>query len=308
MKSTDVVHCSLVSAKCKVSPLKPLSIPRLELQAAVIGARLAKFVNESLSKPIEEQYFWTDSKTVLSWINVDLKRYKQFVSCRVAEIHELSSPKQWNWVSSKNNVADLATKLRIHHEDSFQPWYYGPNFLYEDEETWLNPTTKVPATSEELRPHLEATINFHSVASPNNFSSWRRLRRSMAYAIRFGKNLLRKIRNEPTAAGYLTRAEYVMAQNMLYAQAQYEGYPDEYASLEQELSIGKGSPIFKDVPFMDSNRVVRANSRLEFADICEAFKKPILLPKNHAITELIIHHFHVMYLHKNHETVINEIR
>lgn len=304
------IKCNLVSAKSKVSPLKPLSIPRLELQAAVIGARLAKFVNASFSKPVQEQYFWTDSKTVLSWINADLKKYKQFVSCRVAEIHELSSPKQWNWVCSKSNIADLATKLKIHDEDSFKCWYSGPKFLYDDYlEEWKNKIIDVPFSSEELRPQYEASMNFHSVAFPTKFSSWHRLSRSMAFAIRFATNLLNSTRGEPIAKGILSAVELTKAEDMLYSQAQSEGYPDEYAALENNVSsVGKNSPTFKDNPFLDSSKVMRANSRLEFAAVEEIFKKPVILPRDHAITDLIVRHYHLKYHHLNHETVINEIR
>lgn len=60
------VRCTLVGAKTKVAPLKPLSIPRLELQAALLGARLAKSIEENHTLNINRRVFWSDSSTVLS--------------------------------------------------------------------------------------------------------------------------------------------------------------------------------------------------------------------------------------------------
>ncbi|XP_017468636.1 PREDICTED: uncharacterized protein LOC108360729 [Rhagoletis zephyria] len=111
------VDCALVGSKAKVAPLKMLSIPRLELQAAVLGARLAAGVLASHTLHIQRQTFWTDSRTVLAWIRSDHRRYSQFVAFRVSELLELTEVKDWRWLPSLDNVADDATSSyrRIHH-------------------------------------------------------------------------------------------------------------------------------------------------------------------------------------------------
>lgn len=71
----------------KVAPLRMLSIPRLELQGAVgavVGARLANSLGESLSVVVNKYIYWTDSSTVQSWLRSDQRKYKQFVAFRVS--------------------------------------------------------------------------------------------------------------------------------------------------------------------------------------------------------------------------------
>ncbi|XP_021951215.1 uncharacterized protein LOC110848334 [Folsomia candida] len=107
----DEVTTTLVMAKSKVAPLKQLSIPRLELQAAVIGARIAKFITEELEVPLSKTIYWSDSSTVLHWIRAEGRRYQQFVGHRVGEIHELTSTQQWRWIPTHENVADEMTRI-----------------------------------------------------------------------------------------------------------------------------------------------------------------------------------------------------
>uniref|UniRef100_A0A1I8P672 Reverse transcriptase domain-containing protein n=1 Tax=Stomoxys calcitrans TaxID=35570 RepID=A0A1I8P672_STOCA len=139
-KNADVV-CSLVTAKTRVAPIKITSVPRLELMAALIGARLAKFVLDNHEIGISKKYFWSDSKTVLSWINSDHRKYNQFVAFRVTEILELSSISDWNWVPSRENVADDATKWsKIPNFSDSSRWFHGPAFLFQPEEMWPQKT------------------------------------------------------------------------------------------------------------------------------------------------------------------------
>ena len=55
--------------KSCVAPTKITTIPRLELTAAVVSAKVAVMVQEELNNTKLKQYFWTDSKVVLGYIN-----------------------------------------------------------------------------------------------------------------------------------------------------------------------------------------------------------------------------------------------
>lgn len=66
-------------------------MPRLELSEALCRTQLADLLHRELTLPIESTVLWSDSTTVLLWINSDSCRYKVFVGTRVAEIQELTS-------------------------------------------------------------------------------------------------------------------------------------------------------------------------------------------------------------------------
>lgn len=104
------VDCVLVGAKTRVAPLKFVSIPRLELQAAVVGTRLAKSIQEGHSISITQRYFWTDAADVLCWLRSDHRAYSQFVAFRISDILESSDIAEWKYVPTKENVADEGTK------------------------------------------------------------------------------------------------------------------------------------------------------------------------------------------------------
>ncbi|XP_044317429.1 uncharacterized protein LOC123038042 [Drosophila rhopaloa] len=102
------VRAHFVCAKTKCAPMRTMSIPRLELQAAVLGTRLMDTVKQTHGMTISGCVLWTDSKTVLHWISSTHRRYKQFVGNRVAEILESTEVSQWKWIPSAENVADDA--------------------------------------------------------------------------------------------------------------------------------------------------------------------------------------------------------
>ncbi|CAG7821695.1 unnamed protein product, partial [Allacma fusca] len=66
------VDMGLVLARARVAPLKPLTIPKLELQAAVMGSRLAMTIQKEIQVPLSSRVYWSDSQTVLSWIRSEV--------------------------------------------------------------------------------------------------------------------------------------------------------------------------------------------------------------------------------------------
>lgn len=204
------VKCWLISAKSRVSPLKPVSIPRLELLAATIGTRLAATVQDDLDLEVSRSTFWSDSRTVLSWIQSDARKYKQFVGFRVAEILDKSLAFDWRWIPTSQNVADMATRKKVVDVTYDSEWFQGPSFLYNDESMWpqLNIT---PNTMEEIRTKHCVQLYFHEELRVERFSDFRRLRRTQAYIIRFINNLKVKsglTRDVEFEDGPITKAEY----------------------------------------------------------------------------------------------------
>ncbi|XP_017491967.1 PREDICTED: uncharacterized protein LOC108380109, partial [Rhagoletis zephyria] len=170
------VDTIIVAAKSKVTPLKPVSIPRLELQAAVIGVRLATTVKAALRVPIHARFWWSDSKTVLKWLRMDPKNFKPYVMHHIGEVLETTNATDWRWVPSKLNPADLATKFNTQHGSEF--WIYGPKFLLFEQAEW--PTCKDLGAAEhtELRHcvlHTTKSTPEHPLLNAEDFSTWRRL-------------------------------------------------------------------------------------------------------------------------------------
>ena len=109
------VHVPLVMGKSRVAPTKITTIPRLELTAAVVSAKVAVMVQEELNYTKLKQYFWTDSKVVLGYINNDAKRFHTFVANRVQVIRSNTDTKEWRYIDFQDFKAKFPTKVGPFH-------------------------------------------------------------------------------------------------------------------------------------------------------------------------------------------------
>ena len=129
INETGEVHCTLVMGKSRVSPIKTVTVPRLELTAAVLSVKMSSFLQTELDLKIEREVFWTDSREVLGYIKNETKRFHVFVANRVRQIRDESLPLQWRHVSTKDNPADTASRgLKVEQIEASK-WLSGPDFL-----------------------------------------------------------------------------------------------------------------------------------------------------------------------------------
>lgn len=110
IKLDGSTYINLVMAKSKVAPLTGMTIPRLELEAANLLARLMDTVQQALQVDSVQLRYWTDSEVVLAWIKNSSKRRDIFVSNRVAAIRKSTNPENWRYVPSRLNPADCASR------------------------------------------------------------------------------------------------------------------------------------------------------------------------------------------------------
>ncbi|XP_053953165.1 uncharacterized protein LOC128859969 [Anastrepha ludens] len=306
----NAVNCSLLASKTRVTPLKPISIPRLELMAAVLGLRLAIFIGKQLSVQVSRRIFWTDSKNVICWVRSDARKFHQFVALRVGEILEGSSAKEWRWLPSSENIADEGTKWSdVRHFDDNARWFRGPKFLAQPESSW--PVGELVGTTAELH-HISTSTPLSptlSVISPDvrRFSTWERLLSTQQIVLRFLRRILKFTPRSLLKLFELRDIE--AAEQILIAVSQENAFSEEVKSLQHGQNIQRQSAIYKWSPYLDEVGILRVKGRIDFLEgVAVDVKRPVKLPKNHTVTRLIIDFYHRKFHHHHNEIIVNEMR
>ena len=79
---------------------------------------------------------WTDSETVLKWINDKKTRFRTFINNRITKILELTRATEWLYVPSEENPADDVSRGLDPSDGKWERFYSGPNFLWKSESEW----------------------------------------------------------------------------------------------------------------------------------------------------------------------------
>jgi len=86
----------LACSKNRLDSIKWVTLQRLEVLAALVGARVLSYFCDATGYDLTRATLWTDSTVALSWIRSDPNMWKTFVCNRITEIYSRTSPMQWN--------------------------------------------------------------------------------------------------------------------------------------------------------------------------------------------------------------------
>ncbi|XP_047992726.1 uncharacterized protein LOC125231329 [Leguminivora glycinivorella] len=310
----EETQVSLAIAKSRVCPLKVMTVPRLELTAAVVGVRLAETILREQRYPVTKVTYWTDSMVVLGWVRDDARNYRPYVSHRLAEIAEKTDRDAWRYVPTAQNPADRATRCQpaqsVRIEDE---WYEGPRFLYGPETSWpshtSNRTDDLP--ERKARPSTETSLAIIS-AKPDpssvlpdvrRFSSYDRLLNATANVLLFIEKMRTKNKALQLQVRHLRKAEHMWLQC-----SQRRSFPEELRALSQNRLIDRKSRLYDLAPELGDDGVLRMKTRLGSAPVLYTALQPIILDGREPFTRLLILRAHRRSAHIHNEAVINELR
>ena len=304
------VHLSLIMAKTGVAPLKPMNVPRLELQAALLGARFINTVSKELEIKINKRFLWTDSMTVMRWIQGEPRTRQIFVAHRLGEINEITLSSEWRWVPTKLNPADYATRWVKTTIQENNPWFVGPDFLLHPENKWPEPKQ----LSDNEKKHIDGmeirkastfivttnNITFSRAAEMSRLFNWQGLL-VLARRVRKAADRFQKISNRD----YEDKA---FAEDFCIRTIQTESFNYEINQIRQNKPLNKKCKILNMRPFINSNGFLCAEGRVTKIDNVLFNNFPIILDGKHPCVKLLLKEYHRRFYHGSHETIVNEVR
>jgi len=306
-------YTSFVVAKSRVAPLKSPTLPRLELMATVVAARLVNFVINSLTLSNTSVHVWVDSQIALYWIHSS-KRLPEFVAHRVSEIHRLLPSASWHYCPSGDNPADLLTRGQTFKQfQSSRTWLSGPPWL-PNQHQWpkweqepISHLHAVAAMADEFTPEQGAPpdVGLHLVISVGRFSTLTKLLRVTVYVHRF----IQALRHPGTSPKGLPLAapELHKARMQWIRSCQHEVYWKEISNLAS--SNPKRLPLVRQLRlFLDGDGFLRCGGRIHNAPLSNDTKFPYLLPPRHPFTALIVYATHIQLYHAGINSTVTALR
>ncbi|XP_075150712.1 uncharacterized protein LOC142224812 [Haematobia irritans] len=286
------VHSQLYTAKSRVAPTKRKSLPNLELCGAQLLSRLYMKTRNILNIPKSSVFLWTDSQIVLHWLKQHSSTLSVFVGNRISEIQDSTSDCNWRHVPSSLNPADIVSRGSTVQELQSSIWFSGPDFPTQESEKW--PPNRCDEIDHEIvnKEKRKTTLNLQVVAWIFRFF----------YKLSSSKSTFAT--TETLQPQELDRAVLSIVWNI-----QQTHFKDD---IKRALKKQDPEGSLKCLnPFIDSSSgidILKVGGRLELADIPEAQKHPIILPKDNNFVVCYVRHLHIKNYHAGPKALVSLTR
>ena len=228
----------------------------------------------------------------------------------VCEIRKLLPTARWRHCRDQDNPADLPSRgLPLAELAASNLWWHGPSTLMNtDVEPEIDGdsmphecASEMKVKDKRLYHNLLVTeeLKHTQIMEIEQHSSIQKLLGVTAYILKFVNNIKDKIRNRPSSSSTtLTAREISTAESLWIQEAQLQLIEDpNFAIWKKQLEL-----------FCDPSGIWRCGGRISNADLSYSAKHPILLPRHHPLTVLIVKDAHEKVFHNGVKETLIEIR
>ena len=300
----NMSHVSLLCASSKLAPRAAVSVPRLELCAALELVLAVQRVSNELKKNIDSVTYYSDSKVVLDYLKNSSSSFTRYVSRRVQIILSISSLDQWRYIRSGLNPADIGSRPITPVGLSKSVWVEGPIFLRKNQ-----PLDDRSPENVHLPEVVNLVVSTTKTKYSNyvvdtileNVNNWNLAVRTIRFIFVGINRLVSKLKSKQNnLARKCSSVKFCI--NYLISESQKTCYNDVLTETSSAVSVELQLPERHRLaclsPFIDKEGILRVGGRLLHSQLPFDVKCPVLLPPNHRISTLVLRHYHELGKHQ----------